>query len=222
MSFGYTFSTVNIKNTMHTYIHKNLLDTSKHFFEKFNKTKTPPRFRTRRSDAIFFKLLEFHYCILLDFCCRKQFLNTTIQGIETIHTFSGYMSYQNLERKVKNISAQPITASKTLLKIQNKLQKLLETSLQTSSETYKTFYFQLTPAKTNTPVFGIYYKDEKDKSEITSVFKKNYSNTLLGQYKSQRFIYELELPLYTEYDYLQIVCHYKYDRDFYRDLKKIF
>lgn len=164
MSFGYTFSTVNIKNTMHTYIHKNLLDTSKHFFEKFNKNKVPPPFRTRRSDAIFFKLLEFHYCILLDFCCSKRFLKTKLKDLETIHTFSGYMSYHNQEWNVKNLSAQPIIASKTLLKVQNKLQKLLETSLHPSSETYKTFDFQLTATKTNTHVFGVYYKDEKDKT----------------------------------------------------------
>lgn len=164
MSFGYTFSTVNIKNTMHTYIHKNLLDTSKHFLEKFNKTKTPPRFRTRRIDAVFFKLLEFHYCILLDFCCSKRFLKTELKDLETIHTFSGYMSYQNLEWKVKKINTRQSIETKTLLKIQTKLQKLLETSLQPTSDNYKVFDFQLTAAKTNTHILGIYYKDEKDKS----------------------------------------------------------
>ena len=148
---------------MHTYIHKNILDTSKHFFEKFNKTKTPPRFRTKRSDYIFFKLLEYHYSFLLDFCCRKRFLNTTMENLETIHTLSGSMSYQNQEWKVKEINTKQCITSKTLLKIQNTLQKLLETSLQPSSDNYKTFDFRLTTGKINTYILGVYYKDEKDK-----------------------------------------------------------
>lgn len=146
---------------MNSYIHSNILKTSKHFIEKFIVLQIPPLIRTKKYDFIFFRQLEYNYTLLLDFCCSKSLLNTTPQHTETIYTQSGLMCFADQEWKIKLTGRD--TSPKSLLKIQKKLEKLLQTSLHPKTDSYQILSFQLKGGLTETHVWSVYYKDAEGK-----------------------------------------------------------
>ena len=74
---------------------------------------------------------------------------------------SGLMCFADQEWKVKLTGKE--NNSKSLLKIQSKLEQLLQTNLHPQTDTYQIFSFQLKGGLTETHIWSVYYKDAKGK-----------------------------------------------------------